>query len=314
MSSNTSAVDVYTSNIQPYEAASDDNHNISLSSGEGIAIASTSVNFYDNIKCGSHSICGCRAYNEDRTCAVFDLGKSCGGESSKNSKTMYFAVYDGHNGEKAVEFVRENLGKNIYGALSKNVDIAQAIAMGFRSTDGQLRTDVLKDPDSFVEEASQFSSGSTACICLIIENVLYVANIGDSRCLLCRGGRNVLITNDHRSCNKEEILRVSQVNGHFDPDGYLGGVLGVSRAFGNFKSNGEKLPGLSSVPEISEEDLRSDDEFVILACDGIFDVMDCQEVTKHVRNSLRIGVAPNEAAESLCKLAYQRKSFGNVLV
>jgi len=84
----------------------------------------------------------------------------------------------------------------------------------------------------------------------------------------------------------QEAIRVEQ-SGGFVSDNYLGGELLVSRAFGDFHTTTcQKLRGLSAVPDIMQTLLRSEDEFLILTCDGVTDVLDEAEVTAVVRKAL----------------------------
>uniref|UniRef100_A0A8C9GQB4 PPM-type phosphatase domain-containing protein n=1 Tax=Piliocolobus tephrosceles TaxID=591936 RepID=A0A8C9GQB4_9PRIM len=238
---------------------------------------------------------------------------SSGGDNDASSSTpyMYFGIYDGHNGEKAVNLILKLLHIHIYSYLLKGNGICNALKYGFKSMDDYL----CKLTNTFDEDNhSNFSSGSTACVNIIFNNTIYIANIGDSRCVLCKNGRAIVITVDHRaSANKKEADRIANCGGTLDDDGYLGGCLGVCRGFGSFdKKTKEKLKGLVSEPDIFQLKLTVDDEFLIICCDGIFDVMTSQEAVNTVRTSLVETSSPNTAAEALCQLAYKRKSLDNL--
>ncbi|XP_026194464.1 probable protein phosphatase 2C 56 [Cyclospora cayetanensis] len=267
---------------------------------------------------GHHSASGHRTYNEDRVYASTDLGAACAPQTGQ--PTMFFAVYDGHNGEAAVDFVRENLHINVCREPHYMThDICGALKWGFAETEAALQRLVLEQigGSGFTDtETSLFSSGTTACVALLQHNTLYVASLGDSRCIISRAGRAVPLTEDHHlRTNRKEQARVRAAGGSYDDEGYLNGVLAVSRAFGGFsKQTGEKLMGLSSEPDVNVHHIRKEDEFLLLACDGIFDVLTSQECVSLVRSKLRAGDSPFTASQQLAELAMQRYSLDNLSV
>lgn len=151
----------------------------------------------------------------------------------------------------------------------------------------------------------------------------------------------------HLRGNSEEQRRVREAGADFDDDGYLNGALAVSRAFGGFcKVTGEKLKGLISEPDVFVQKIQrgrsvapasflsrrplafrsqrrvacrsglfaAEDEFLVLACDGIFDVLSSQEVISVARQKLRAGEAPDSVARELCQIAQRRRSLDNLSV
>ncbi|CBZ54402.1 hypothetical protein NCLIV_048310 [Neospora caninum Liverpool] len=270
------------------------------------------------IEYGSHCMPGQRAYNEDRVCVVPAVDV-CTREGccKAHTKAMFYAVYDGHNGEEAVNYVQEHLHKNIFRSRAFHGDVSKAIRAGFLATDNALRAMVMekiRGEGYDDQDISPFSSGTTACTAVVRDMQLYIGNLGDSRCVVSRAGRSHLITVDH-SCrtNADEQQRVREDGGHYDTDGYLNGAIGVSRAFGAFDKNcGQKLSGLTCEPQIHKETLRREDEFMIIACDGVFDVISCQEAVNCVRKHLRGGGTAETAAQTLCKFAFERRSLDNL--
>ncbi|VEV55921.1 protein phosphatase PPM1, putative [Plasmodium vinckei vinckei] len=244
-----------------------------------------------------------------------NLFKSNNTENSNmhNSPYMYCAIYDGHNGENAVNIIQKLLHIHVYSYYINGNSICNALKYGFQRMDEHL---CKKSANSRENNHSDFSSGSTACVSVILNNMAYIANIGDSRCVLSKNGRAVVITVDHKaSINKKEEQRIINSGGILDQEGYLGGCLGVCRGFGSFdKKTNEKLKGLICEPDIFQIKLTDDDEFLIICCDGIFDVMTSQEAVNTVRTSLVENNNPNVAAEALCQLAYKRKSLDNLSV
>lgn len=117
-----------------------------------------------------------------------------------------------------------------------------------------------------------------------------MANAGDCRAVLCRKGQAVEMSQDHRPSFIPERKRVEALGGYV-LDGYLNylnGSLSVTRALGDWEM---KFPGSPS-PLIAEPDVRritltDDDEFLIIGCDGIWDVMSNQLAVSLVRRGLR---------------------------
>ena len=97
-----------------------------------------------------------------------------------------------------------------------------------------------------------------------LRRVLYCANAGDARGVLCRGGQAIRLTYDHKGSDKQEAKRITDAGG-FVMSGRVNGVLAVTRSLGD-SSMKEFVVG---APYTTETELCDDDEFVILACDGV---------------------------------------------
>jgi len=138
-----------------------------------------------------------------------------------------------------------------------------------------------------------------------LRRVLYVANAGDARGVLCRKGRALRLTYDHKGTDKQEAKRIMD-SGGFVMSGRVNGVLAVTRSLGD-SSMKEFVVG---APYTTETDLTEDDELLILACDGIWDVLDDQTACQLVR-----AIAdPQVAAKRLVHEATQRYTNDNVTV
>eukprot|EP00195_Chlamydomonas_chlamydogama_P006956 CAMPEP_0202890740 /NCGR_PEP_ID=MMETSP1392-20130828/1052_1 /ASSEMBLY_ACC=CAM_ASM_000868 /TAXON_ID=225041 /ORGANISM="Chlamydomonas chlamydogama, Strain SAG 11-48b" /LENGTH=238 /DNA_ID=CAMNT_0049574365 /DNA_START=401 /DNA_END=1117 /DNA_ORIENTATION=- len=208
-----------------------------------------------------------------------------------------FGVFDGHGGPNAADYVRSNLFINLMQHAKFNSDLQSAIAESYESTDNQyLRQD----------SSSNRDDGCTAVTAVVLGHRLLVANVGDSRAVLCRGGKAVAMSVDHKPNAKEERQRIESAGGVVVWAGTwrVGGVLAVSRAFGDRPLKRFVIP----TPDIKEEELRPDDEFLILASDGLWDVMNNQEAADLVR-----GITDAEkAAKRLTEEAFQRGSNDNI--
>ncbi|KAI0320919.1 phosphatase 2C-like domain-containing protein [Amylostereum chailletii] len=138
-----------------------------------------------------------------------------------------------------------------------------------------------------------------------LHRTLYIANAGDARGVLCRGGRALRLTYDHKGTDKQEAKRIMD-SGGFVMSGRVNGVLAVTRSLGD-SSMKEFVVG---APYTTETELYDEDELLILACDGIWDVLDDQMAVDLVRPIQDA----QEAAETLVREATQRYTNDNVTV
>ncbi|CAL1707158.1 unnamed protein product [Somion occarium] len=138
-----------------------------------------------------------------------------------------------------------------------------------------------------------------------VRRVLYCANAGDARAVLCRAGKAVRLTYDHKGSDKQEAKRIMDAGG-FVMGGRVNGVLAVTRSLGD-SSMKEFVVG---APYTTETELTEEDEFLILACDGLWDVVEDQAAVQLVRDT----ADPRKAAEDLLDHAYRKYSTDNVTV
>ncbi|RZC62695.1 hypothetical protein C5167_024469 [Papaver somniferum] len=184
-------------------------------------------------------------------------------------KQAFFGVFDGHGGRAAMEYVVENLGKNIVSALGEVVQngedgqLENAIKEGYTLTDKDfLRQDV--------------SSGACAATALLKNGELYVANAGDCRVVLSRNGVAHALTSDHHVNREDERFRIQNSGGNLS---YRNGVwrvqgsLAVTRAIGDVHLK----EWVISEPEIEKIRLTTDCEFLIIATDGLWEKVGNQE-------------------------------------
>ncbi|KAG6832026.1 hypothetical protein H0H87_003007 [Tephrocybe sp. NHM501043] len=137
------------------------------------------------------------------------------------------------------------------------------------------------------------------------KRVLYTANAGDARAVLCRAGRAVRLTYDHKGSDKQEAKRIIDAGG-FVMSGRVNGVLAVTRSLGD-SSMKEFVVGS---PYTTQTELCDEDEFLVLACDGLWDVANDQSAIDLVRE---IGDA-QVASAKLLKYALSHHTTDNVTV
>ncbi|XP_037534274.1 integrin-linked kinase-associated serine/threonine phosphatase 2C [Nematolebias whitei] len=224
------------------------------------------------------------------------------------SHISYFAVFDGHGGARASQYAAEhlhlNLAKRFPSGDNENEDklIKKCLLDAFRQTD----EDFLKKASS---QKPSWKDGSTATCLLVVDDMVYVANLGDSRAVMCRtetaedGQKKSLtlaLSKEHNPTIYEERMRIQRSGGTVR-DGRVLGVLEVSRSIGDGQY---KRCGVISTPDIRRCQLTANDSFIILACDGLFKVFSADETVKFV-----LGVLQEDSVEPKASLTDQEVRF-----
>lgn len=208
-----------------------------------------------------------------------------------------FGVFDGHGGAEAADYVQQNLFRNLKTHPKFISDTKLAIADAYQQTDSEF----LK-----VENNEHRDAGSTALTATMVGNHLLVANVGDSRAVLCRSGKAVALSRDHKPNQSDERKRIEDAGGFVMWAGTwrVAGVLAVSRAFGDRFLKQYVV----AVPEIQEEIINEGVEFFIMASDGLWDVVSNQEAVAMIR----FIEDPEHAAKRLTDEAFRKGSVDNV--
>jgi len=136
--------------------------------------------------------------------------------------------------------------------------------------------------------------GCTAISVLVRHKDIVAANAGDSRAVLCRAGKAEPLSFDHKPEQDTEKQRIEKAGGHLDTSSggaRVNGNLNLSRSLGDleYKKNQELGPEeqiISATPDVLVKELTAEDEFIVLACDGVWDVLSNQEVCDFVRPML----------------------------
>lgn len=156
-------------------------------------------------------------------------------------------------------------------------------------------------------ETVGYDSGCTAVVALVRGRTLVVANAGDSRCVVCRSGKAVDMSLDHKPEDATELSRICRAGGRVTRDGRVNGGLNLSRAIGDhaYKRNTElelRDQMITALPDIKTLELDPEtDEFMILACDGIWNNMTSQETVDFVKQELDKGTKP---LSKICELLF----------
>ncbi|KAJ1958264.1 Protein phosphatase 2C 2 [Dipsacomyces acuminosporus] len=213
-----------------------------------------------------------------------------------DGEAAFFAVYDGHGGQAAALYA----GSQLYDFIINNEsytkgDYAAAIKSGYLDADAKLRDDpkMVSDP-----------SGCTAVsILLAKDGSVYCGNAGDSRCIISTKGRAIALSNDHKPTNEVEFNRITS-GGGFVEFGRVNGNLALSRAIGDFEfKNNPSLPPerqiVTADPDVVKHKLTNDDEFIVIACDGIWDCMTNQQVAQFVHEMVAKGMKLPQICEEI---------------
>merc|ERR1712241_510555 len=162
-------------------------------------------------------------------------------------------------------------------------------------------------------------SGTTAVCALISQKYLIIANCGDSRGVCCTSGKPVLVTQDHKPSNPPELERIQNAGGSVMIQ-RVNGSLAVSRALGDFEyknveGKGPKEQLVSPEPEFYMKKRESDkDEFLVLACDGVWDVMTNEDICSFVAARMRVTDNLEQIANEVIDTCLHKGSRDNMSI
>lgn len=208
------------------------------------------------------------------------------------------AVFDGHGGAGVSKYLRKTLVPALLQDENKCFQ-ARYLKAGFRKVAAKLKRQHPKIATDM---------GSTAAVVLVRKDGQVVCcNVGDSRAVLCRGGLALPLSADHKPNAPDEKARIEKAGGKIKKDGpdYRIEGLAVSRSFGDL----DTAPYVTPEPDVRKIKLTREDSMLIVACDGLWDVLSNQAAVDLVRSGTR-----RSAAERLAKHAYQQGSTDNITV
>mmetsp|Transcript_32248 Transcript_32248/g.75158 ORF Transcript_32248/g.75158 Transcript_32248/m.75158 type:complete len:349 (-) Transcript_32248:757-1803(-) len=266
---------------------------------------------------GASALQGRRPYMEDiwQVAHAAEPILRASGVAERVGLTHFFAVYDGHGGKRAATWTQKNLLPTVLSTLSAKVQHGER--GGEEALDEACRDGFLAADSQFVRYAAQnaIPDGTTAVCCMLQRSRwradpprLLVANVGDSRCAMVRrDGSAFPLSRDHKPNRPDEKARVEAAGGHviFAGCWRVQGDLAVSRAFGDLHL---KRYGVTAEPELSSFTLDERDAYLVLASDGLWDVVDEQQCATAVLSARD----SKHAARVLCELAMERGSMDNV--
>lgn len=257
----------------------------------------------------------------------------------------FFAVYDGHGGARASQFASKHLHDLLFQHLppatpasltqspsgsslstissslsstllpssaansTNNSHSTAATAASASASPSSALTSAFLDLDRQwldLASANSWDDGSTAISALIHNHTLYVANVGDSRAVLASSGQAIDMSSDHKPSRLDEKERIEALGGRIIHYGTwrVEGVLAVTRSIGDRRLK----KYVSAHPEVRVRRLQSGDDWLILASDGVWDVMTSQQAVDVVCGCADV----RQAAILLTNTAYQRNSQDNI--
>ncbi|KAK8117702.1 uncharacterized protein PG998_005983 [Apiospora kogelbergensis] len=248
----------------------------------------------------------------------------------------YFAIFDGHAGTFAADWCGKKLHILLEDIIKRNpnVPIPELLDQTFTSVDNQLEklplknsgctaavavlrwedrppkaTDASKSKDGKSEDndtsnAIPESAHAKLKPTAARQRVLYTANVGDARIILCRNGKALRLSYDHKGSDENEGKRIANAGGLI-LNNRVNGVLAVTRALGDTYMKDL----VTGHPYTTETVIQAEmDEFIIIACDGLWDVCSDQEAVDLIRESSD----PSAAAKQLVDHALARFSTDNL--
>ena len=271
-----------------------------------------------------------RDYNEDTITAQKVILNN-----NENDYFYFFGVYDGHGGKGCSFYLKDNLYKNV------NEFSSEGIKLGIEKTEENFKNEEALNEKGEIKD----SSGSCGIIAMIKDKKLIIANVGDSRLVLFKNGLVSFTTEDHKPGSDTEKKRIESAGGKIYqtpslfplyqngkeieiPWRVLPGRLSVSRTFGDIEAKDERFGGMKGVvvalPDITEIELNDEFNFIVIGCDGIFDVLSNEELLECIKIVLKekkmTEFIKDEDIHELCgdfaamiiKSALAKDSFDNV--
>ncbi|GFY49563.1 protein phosphatase 1G [Trichonephila inaurata madagascariensis] len=160
--------------------------------------------------------------------------------------------------------------------------------------------------EEFFKSEPGYLSGSTATVAVISESRIYVANVGDSRCVLSRNGQAMDMSVDHKPNDPSERYRIVNAGGSVSDDGRVNNCLNLSRAFGDYKFKGDSFVPtqqcITAEPYITSIDIQKEDDFLVIASDGIWNSMNSQDVIDYINIRLE---ASDCSLKDICEELFQ---------
>lgn len=230
----------------------------------------------------------------------------------RGSTAELFGIFDGHGGKEASELVSRILPQLI-AARCASAGIEAALSRAFRDVQSYMQ--------AFHSEKFQ-KQGTTAVVVLRVGRTLYCANAGDSRAVLCPSGNraSIALSRDHKPNQRAEKERIQRLGGYVNlpsrgtprvwkSKAGNGIGLSTSRSLGDLESRtstGEYL--ISPIPDVTVHVLKpGDGGLLILACDGVWDVVSNAEACRVVKSS-----TPGAACKNLVRHAFAKDSTDNI--
>lgn len=262
-----------------------------------------------------------REYNEDRVAVILNVARPENVAEGAWPRCSFFGVYDGHGGSACAEFLRDKLHAFVLQSPHFPANPQAALLAGFEQAEKEFLQWALSDP------SKPDISGSCALVVLVVGELCYVANLGDSRAVasLNSGARIKALSQDMKPSLDSEQARISKAGGRiyqsvfeaidsqtkeisvlYGPLRVLPGRLNVCRSFGDVEAKEPSMGGkpgvIIAVPEIAVLHITKELDFLLLASDGIFDKLENEETIECCWQGIERAV--NRGEEQLDQTCY----------
>jgi len=256
------------------------------------------------MKVYSCSLQGKRPSQEDQHIHVLNLN----GINENYNNINLFGVFDGHGGKKVSQYLKNSLPNFFLTKFDKNIYTKDKLFTEYVNQVYDFLQNNLKEKHPRAVEYC----GSTACVCIQYKNIFWVINVGDSRAVLCNFENEATqLSFDHKPNNPEEKKRIENLGGKitFDGSDWRIKTLSLSRAFGDL----DCCPFVTHLPHIYKYNLNLKDKFIIIACDGLWDVFTNKEAIDYILN-LKSKDFNGNYAKQLANYALEKGSYDNVTI
>ena len=207
-------------------------------------------------------------------------------------KVSLFGIFDGHGGTDVVKFVKNRLPQLIKIYLNDLFPVEIAFKNAFKKVDEELK---------FFD--SEYI-GTTATLILIKDNKIYCANVGDTKAYIIYDKTYKQISNDHKCTNEDERKRINEIGGKIIKNRVMGQLI-LTRTLGDLYV---KQFGVINTPDINVYDINDTINYVIIASDGVWDVVDLDTITNMGKEGKNVG----EFCKDIVKLALNKGTKDNV--
>lgn len=250
------------------------------------------------------SKCGKRPHNEDRHNIILNINN----ENRTIQPINFYSIYDGHGGKAISTYLSQKMPDFFTKKSVQYPLTGKYISQTYKTIVNDLDTNYKKQ---------SIQCGSTCLIAIeyMHNNNKYIdiLNTGDSRCVFCIDDKAVAKTLDHKPNWPQEKERIQKLGGKIVFDGYDWRIndLSVSKAFGDIYAR----PYVVAKPDIFRHKLKKSDKFMILACDGFWDVFDNQDAVNLVldlqkdKKNTKVNVA-----KILANAALEKGSTDNITI
>lgn len=273
-------VNIAETDIEPEFPLADITKEFSVSKKEQFEAGNNEkMRLYQSERCGFCELQGTRPSQEDSMIMRREILPG----------TDLYGLMDGHGGSETSTIVANVIPK----FYEENGDASgDAIIRVLEQTNEHLMKRGVKD-------------GAVLVLVSITGETVSCGHLGDSRAVMVkRDGSVNQLTMDHKPTDRSEVEQIKQKRS-FVENGRVAAILSASRALGDFS-----IPGISSVPDIKTFDIEPEDYRLVLACDGVFDVMPSEELGPIISQIKD----PAEASSIIANTALARGSSDNVSV